>query len=66
MDMLMTFGAPVGCFVAFMLSLICLTEIIVLPWLRNRRMRRDAQAFMNPQGLNMPRRFPASGGSVGA
>ena len=33
MDMLMTLGAPVGCFVAFVLSLIYLTEIVVLPWL---------------------------------
>ncbi len=66
MDMLMIFGAPVGCFVAFVLSLICLTEIVVLPWLRNRRLRRDAQAFMKPVDLNMPRHYPASSGSVGA
>lgn len=64
MDMLMTLGVPVGCFVAFVLSLICLMEIVVLPWLRNRRLRRDAQAFMNPESLRMPRRYPASGGSV--
>lgn len=56
MDMLMTFGAPVGCFVAFVLSLICLSEIVVMPWLRNRRLRRDAQTFMKPEGLHMPQR----------
>lgn len=65
MDMLMTFGAPVGCFVAFVLSLICLAEIVLLPWLHKRRLRRDAQALVNPGSLNMPRRYPASGGSVG-
>ena len=60
----MTLGAPVGCFVAFSLSFICMMEIVVLPWLRNRRLRRDAQVFMQPEGVHMPRRYPASGGSV--
>lgn len=56
MDMLMTFGVPVGCFVAFMLSLICLSEIVVMPWLRHRRLRRDAEAFMKLEGVHMPQR----------
>ncbi len=64
MDMLMTLAVPVGCFVAFMLSVICLTEIVVLPWLRNRRLRRDAQAFLTPGSLQMSRRYTASGRSV--
>lgn len=54
--MLTTFGVPVACFVAFVLSLICLSEIVVMPWLRNRRLRRDARIFMKPEGLQMPRR----------
>jgi len=66
MDMLTTLAAPVGFFVAFVLSLICVTEIIVLPWLRNRRLRRDANAFLNPESMHMPRRYPASGGSASA
>ncbi|GEM_PF-5517952 len=60
----MTFGAPVGCFVAFVLSLICLVEILVLPWLRNRNMRRDARIFMKPDSVQIPRRYPASGEGV--
>lgn len=65
MDMLMTLGAPIGCFVAFFLSLICVTEIVVMPWLRNRRLRHDAQAFLNPPvGKYLPRRYPASGEGI--
>jgi hypothetical protein len=64
MDMLMTLAVPVGCFVAFVLSLICLSEIVLLPWLHHRRLRRDAQVFLKPESLHMPRRYPASGGSV--
>jgi hypothetical protein len=64
MDMLMTFGAPVGCFVAFVLSLICLSEIVLLPWLRNRRPHRGAAAFARPENVQMSRHYPASGGSV--
>ena len=43
MDMLTTFGVPVACFVAFVLSLICAVEIIVMPALRSRRIRRDGE-----------------------
>lgn len=60
----MTLGAPVGCFVAFVLSLICLVEIMVLPWLRNRRLRRDTQKFIKHESVQMSRHYPVSGGSV--
>lgn len=64
MDMLTTFGLPVAYFVGFALALIYVTEGILVPWLRHRRERRDAQGFTKSECGHLSQRYPASGGSV--